>query len=81
MMITKKLFYQTGLGLGNEDWFYLAREAETGRTFVMHEWTRRNGNSYQPGSADIELDVFLSKGGTPQHMLRELIGTLATKQA
>lgn len=81
MAITKKLIYQTAQGLGNEDWFYLARDLETGRTFVMHEWSRLSGNGLQPGSADIDLEVFLSGGGAAQDMLRELIGTLATEQA
>ncbi len=81
MAITKRLIYQTAQGLGNEDWFYLARDAETGRTFVMHEWSRLNGNGLQPGSADIDLEVFLSGAGAAQDMLRELIGTLATEQA
>lgn len=81
MAITKKLFYQSAQGLGNEDWFYLARDTETGRTFVMHDWSRLSGNSYQPGSADIDLEVFLSDGGTSQDKLRELIGTLVTEQA
>ncbi len=53
MAITKRLIYQTAQGLGNEDWFYLARDAETGRAFVMHEWSRLSGSGLQPGSADI----------------------------
>ncbi len=76
MAILKRLFHRHERGMGNEDWWYLARDTETGAVFVYNEWSYREKNGYEPGSAHIDLDAFLLKRGTAQDRLRELIGTL-----
>jgi hypothetical protein len=76
MPILKKQFYSHEVGMGNEDWLYLARDTDSGRVFVYHDWSHRKGRTYASGNEDIELDVFLSSSGTAQIRLKELIGTL-----
>jgi hypothetical protein len=74
--IAKRQFFKHEKGLGDEDFYYLARNSDTGQVFVLHEWSHRKGQGYEPGSAHIELDAFLVKRGTAQDRLHELIGTL-----
>jgi hypothetical protein len=74
MAIMRRQFSSSDLGMGIENWYYLARDTETGRIFVYHEWSRRRGETYEGGSEDIELDSFLHHAGTAQDHLRELIG-------
>ena len=74
MAILRRQFSSSDLGMGIENWYYLARDTETGRIFVYHEWSRRRGETYEGGSEDIELDSFLHHAGTAQDHLRELIG-------
>jgi hypothetical protein len=74
MAILRRQFSSSDLGMGIENWYYLARDTETGRIFVYHEWSRRRGDTYEGGSEDIELDSFLHLAGTAQDHLRELIG-------
>ena len=74
MAILRRQFSSSDLGMGIENWYYLARDTETGRIFVYHEWSRRRGETYEGGSEDIELDFFLHHAGTAQDHLRELIG-------
>ena len=77
MAFLKRLFFRHEGGMG-EDWYFLARDTETGQVFILHEWTHRVGDNYDPGSAEYELETFLSRKGTAQDKLRELIGTLAS---
>ena len=62
--------------MGDEDWYYLARDTDTGRVFVFHEWSHRKGQAYEGGNEDIELATYLQQPGTAQQRLVELIGTL-----
>ena len=80
MAILKKQFSKSEVSMGNEDWHYLARDSETGRAFVSHEWSHRHGEGYQSGDEDIDLDVFLGRRGTVPDRLRQLIGTLVTEK-
>jgi hypothetical protein len=79
MAIVKRQFSSSDLGMGDENWYYLARDTETGRIFVYHEWTHRKGETYEGGCEDIELDSFLHHTGTAQDQLRQLIGSLAVE--
>ena len=72
----KRQFFRQERGSGHEDRYNLVRDPETGQVFVLHEWSHRVGDSYDVSSADYELETFLSQQGTPQHKLRELIGSL-----
>jgi hypothetical protein len=65
--------------MGDEDWYYLARDTEIGRVFVYHEWSHRRGQSHAGGNEDIELDAFLRHQGMAQDHLRALIGSLAVE--
>ncbi len=77
MAIRKLPFSTADLGMGDEDWYYLARDTETGRVFVYHEWSHRKGQTREGGNEDIELDAFLQRPGIAQEHLRQLIGSLA----
>lgn len=77
MAILKRRFSSADLGMGDEDWYYLARDTETGRVFVYHEWSHRKGQAHEGGSEDIDLDAFLHRPGIAQDHLRQLIGSLA----
>ena len=76
MAVAKRLFLQHGHGVGDEDRYYLARDTDAGRVFVYHEWSRRYGDSFAPGNADVELDVFLAGQGAARAELLRLIGSL-----
>jgi hypothetical protein len=77
MTILRRPFSSSDLGMGDEDWYYLARDTETDRVFVYHEWSHRRGASHEGGNEDIELDAFLQHPGFAQDQLRALIGSLA----
>ncbi len=77
MAILKRPFSSADLGMGDEDWYYLARDTETGRVFVYHEWSHRKGQTHEGGNEDIELAAFLDRPGIAQEHLRQLIGELA----
>ncbi len=74
MAILKRPFSSADLGMGDEDWYYLARDTETGRVFVYHEWSHRKGVSFEGGNEDIELGEFLHRPGIAQEHLLRLIG-------
>ncbi|RYE44501.1 MAG: hypothetical protein EOP24_24075 [Hyphomicrobiales bacterium] len=77
MAIITKQFHKREKGMGDEDWYHLARDTETGAVFVRHEWSHRDGGGYRSGEEDIPLIDFLSEGGGDrQRQLLELIGTL-----
>jgi len=77
MAVITRQFHKLEKGMGNEDWYYLARDAETGNVFVRHEWSHRSGGGYESGEKDVPLADFLSEGGGDrQRQLLELIGTL-----
>jgi hypothetical protein len=77
MAILRRPFFSSELGMGDEDWYYLARDTETGRVFVYHEWSHKRGAGHEGGNEDIELDAFLQHQGIAQDQLRELIGSVA----
>ena len=76
MTILKRQFSRHERGVGDEDWYYLARDTSDGHVFVCHEWSHRKGDSYVSDSADIELDAFMRQPGTVSDRLLVLIGTL-----
>jgi hypothetical protein len=43
----KRLFFCHEGGMGG-DWYFLARDTETGQVFILHEWTHRVGDNYDP---------------------------------
>jgi hypothetical protein len=69
-------FFHSEKGMGDEQWFHLGRNVDTGQVFVLHETSLRHGSSYKRDSHHIELEVFLRNKGTAQDKLRALIGSL-----
>ncbi len=68
--------------MNDEDWWFLAKDTDTGDVFVIHEWAHTDvrkptGNS-DVGSTHIELSVFLAeqRQNAAQQELRNLIGSL-----
>ncbi len=77
MAIAKKLIHKREKGIGDEDWYYLARNTETGRVFIVHEWSHNAGNlTFEAGEAEMEISAYLEGGGTRQDKLLAMIGTL-----
>ena len=76
MAVLKRQFFHHEHGVGDEDWYYLARDTESGRVFVVREWSHRAGNTFEPGSGAIEIPVFLTGDGPAEDSLLRLIGTL-----
>ena len=68
-MRTRELYRSSN----GDDWF-LAREADTGRVYVLHRANVSSGGR----ESRIEIGNFLSRGGSgPEHQeLLRLIGTL-----
>jgi hypothetical protein len=61
---------------GQQAWYYLGRDTESGAVYIEHEWAER-GNL---GSKRIEVAEFLSgQSMTARDNLLELIGTLVVK--
>ena len=77
MAVLKKQFFHHRSDIGDEDWYYLARDTDSHHVFVLREWSHRNGDTFEPGSGIIEVPVFLNQRGSAQDRLIELIGTLA----
>lgn len=69
-------FFHSEKGMGDEQWFSLIRNTDTGEVAVLHETSLRHRSGYKRDSRHIELAAFLNGRGTPQDKLRALIGTL-----
>jgi hypothetical protein len=76
MAIKSLEFFHSEKGMGDEQWFSLIRDPETGAVAVLHETSLRHGSGYRRDTHHIELEVFLNKKGTAQDKLRALIGSL-----
>lgn len=67
-------FHKHEKGIGDEDWYYLVRDMESGEMHVLHEWSHNMGNfKFQSGEAEISLEEFLKGGGTRQDKLLALL--------
>ncbi|MCK1515632.1 hypothetical protein IVB22_24370 [Bradyrhizobium sp. 190] len=69
-------FFHSEKGMGDEQWFSLILDRDTGAVAVLHETSLRHDNGYKRDTHHIELEVFLNGKGTPQDKLRALIGSL-----
>jgi hypothetical protein len=86
MPILKREFHRSARGPVSsrdaEDWWFLARNSESGAVFVLHEWAhtdvRRTKSTSNIGNEHIELGTFLARGlATPEvREVTRLIGTL-----
>lgn len=78
MGVRRRLFHHHDRN-GDEDWYYLARDADTGGVWIEHKWDYRGPDS---GSDKIAVGVFLtaSAQGTKQDRLLNLIGTLVPEE-
>ena len=82
MGIRRREFYHRQQGaLGNmEDWWYLAVDTTSERTFVVHEWchTRLGSIRSETGEEEIDLAHFLGRSMSPERRaLFQLIAGLA----
>ena len=73
MTVEKELFFKSEKGIGNEDWYYLAKDSETGEEYVLHEWSHGGVKGYTSREEKLVLAEFLKKFGTAQAHLRELL--------
>jgi hypothetical protein len=73
MAILKRCFFAHEKGNHDETWYYLARDTETGRVFIIHEWAVRANLGERP----LEIAEFLAMANsTAQSNLLKLIGSL-----
>ncbi|MGO4436357.1 hypothetical protein [Rhizobium sp. RAF56] len=73
MALVKKQFYKNKKDNGDEYWFSLARDTDTGEISVIREFDYLvDGGSEKKMS----LYEFLASGGNRQNALLQLIGTL-----
>lgn len=79
MTILFREFYRSETAAGNEDYYSLGRDTETGRIFVRHCWEHpaAGGLKY-----DYEISVhdFLANVGSRQSALLAMIGTLVPER-
>jgi len=79
MPVISKEFASHRHGMGDKDRYLLARDTETGRVFIVHEWSHWRGQATASGTTEVELGTFLATGGMAQDSLRTLIGTLVVE--
>ena len=74
MAVIKRCFHYHEKGNHDEDWFNLARDTESGRVFIVHEWAHRA----DLGERELSIEEFLTLPGrgTRQQRFLELVGTL-----
>lgn len=80
MPVLTKLFHTHERAHGDEDFYSVAHDTDTGRVFVQHEKSQRRGYRFETTNEQIELAEFLARGGTAQDKLLALIATLATEK-
>lgn len=83
MAILGKLFHKHERNMGNEDWYWLCRDTDTGRVFIRHWSSHRAGleSSFKEGQVDPDVAKLLQSGqGSLQNGFLELIGSLATDE-
>jgi hypothetical protein len=76
MAVLKRQFFHHEHGVGDQDWYYLARDTDSGHVFVLREWSHRTADTFVPGSGIIEIPVFLNGHGPAEDELLRLIGIL-----
>lgn len=74
MAVLTRQFHYHEDGSHYETWYYLARDTETGKVFVLHEWSGKKGDQ---GERSLSIEEFLSsQNSSATDKLRRLIGTL-----
>ena len=74
MALYTKLFDRQQRAEGDEDFYYLARDSDSGDIFVLRAWSLGSSPEHSPRKARVDLGSFLSLHGAAQDKLRELIG-------
>lgn len=74
MPIQKRQFHYHEQGSHDEEWYYLARDTETGEVFVIHATAPFKGKE-TTNRLEIE-ELLRGHRGTAADTLRQLIGTL-----
>jgi oligoribonuclease NrnB/cAMP/cGMP phosphodiesterase (DHH superfamily) len=77
MTILRRQFYGHERGNHDETFFSLARDTETDRVFIIHEWFRKS----DVGEKELTLDEFyaMAHGTSVWTRFLSFIGTLATE--
>jgi len=75
MTVVHKEFFRREICAGNEDAYSLARDTETGRVFVRHQWAHPAAGGLK-SDHEMSLHDFLASAGSRQSALLEMIGTL-----
>lgn len=74
MPIEKHQFHKSEQGMGNEDWYLLIRDTDSGEMHVLHEWSHKTKDlKFQSGEEQISIDEFVKVGGTRQQRLLALL--------
>lgn len=77
MPILVRQFYRHEKGNHDETFYFLARDSETGRVFIIHEWFAREN----VGSVELSIPEFHSRtrNSSAWDCFLKFIGTLATE--
>lgn len=74
MAIVRKQFHSHEKGNHDETFYYLARDTETGRVFIIHGWAA--GSS---GEEEMTVAQFFERvNGSARERFLQLIGTVVT---
>jgi hypothetical protein len=61
----------------SEDKFYIARDPETGRVFILHKWREKRGEEVCERSTELDVLDFLRSKGRARDAFLSFIGRLA----
>ena len=71
-----KCFYKRERGQGDEHWYRLCFDEDSGRMFVHEEASTNSGGVFSTSEREIELADFMQGGGDRQGSLVALFKTL-----
>lgn len=75
MTILRKRFHYHEKGNHDEKWFYLAKDTDTGRVFIIHAWAEKDNI----GESEMTIPQFIEgRKDTALSKFYELVGSLAT---
>jgi hypothetical protein len=77
MTVLLRQFHSRELGVENRDAYSIARDTDSGRVFVRHEW-KHPAIGASTIAHDISVHDFLAGNGLRQDALLAMIGTLVT---
>ncbi|MES0069484.1 hypothetical protein NKJ73_27335 [Mesorhizobium sp. M0074] len=72
-VLRSKQFFKREHGQGDEHWYRLCFETETGKFFVHEEFSVKSGGVFVDGEREVEMSEFMKGGGDRQNSLIEFV--------